>query len=93
MSLFSCARRPAGGGPALAGLFGFAFFASSIALAGTPLNERRPAEPAGHVEISNTAGSVSIAGWDRREVEVTGELGKGVERLEFETSGKVPHVR
>ena len=82
-----------GGRPALAGLLGLMFLASSAALAGTPLNERRPAEPAGHVEVSNTAGSVSISGWDRREVEVTGELGKGTERLEFETSGKVTHVR
>lgn len=93
MSLFFYARGPAGVDPVLSGLLVSAFFASSAVLAGTPLNERRPAEPAGHVEVSNTAGSVSIAGWDRREVEVTGELGKGTERLEFESSGKVTHVR
>jgi hypothetical protein len=63
------------------------------ALAGTPVNQRAPADPAGQVEISNTAGSVVVTGWDRGEVEVTGELGDGVERLEFARSGKLTRVK
>ena len=49
-----------------------------IAPAGTPLNERRAADPAGTVEISNTAGSV---------------LGKGAQRLDFTQSGKVTRIK
>jgi DUF4097 and DUF4098 domain-containing protein YvlB len=63
------------------------------ALAGTPINERAAADPTGHVEISNIAGSVVVTGWARAEVEVTGELGKGAERLEFSRAGKLTRVK
>jgi DUF4097 and DUF4098 domain-containing protein YvlB len=53
------------------------------ALAQQSINERRPASPTGTVEISNVAGSVRVTGWSQGEVEVTGTLWKGVERLEF----------
>ena len=53
------------------------------ALAQQAVNERRSASPAGTVEISNIAGSVRVIGWDKGEVEVTGTLGRGTERLEF----------
>ncbi len=64
-----------------------------VALAGTPINQRAAAEPAGQVEISNVSGSVVVTGWDRAEVEVTGELGEGTERLEFSRSGKLTRVK
>jgi len=63
--------------------------AIGVALATVPVlaqqavNERRPASPTGTVEVSNVAGSVRVIGWSRAEVEVTGTLWKGVERLEF----------
>jgi len=41
----------------------------------------------GHVDISNIAGSVSVTGWSRNEVEVSGTLGRNVEDLVFERSG------
>jgi len=63
------------------------------ALAGSPINERAAADPAGQVEITNTSGSVVVTGWDRAEVEVTGELGDGTERLEFARSGKLTRVK
>jgi len=63
------------------------------ALAGSPINELAPADAAGHVEISNIAGSVVVTGWARAEVEVTGELGKGAERLEFARAGKLTRVK
>jgi DUF4097 and DUF4098 domain-containing protein YvlB len=44
---------------------------------------QRVAAGAGPVEISNTAGSVRVSAWDRDEVEVTGTLGRGAERLEL----------
>jgi DUF4097 and DUF4098 domain-containing protein YvlB len=64
-----------------------------VALAGTPINQRAAADPAGQVEISNVSGSVVVTGWDRAEVEVTGELGEGTERLEFSRSGKLTRVK
>ena len=63
------------------------------ALAGTPIDKRAMADPAGTVEISNTSGSVLVTGWDRNEVEVTGELGKGTERLEFTKSDKITRIK
>ena len=48
------------------------------------VEERMVASPDGLVEISNISGSVRVQGWDRAEVEVTGTLGRGTERLEFE---------
>jgi DUF4097 and DUF4098 domain-containing protein YvlB len=62
-------------------------------IAGTPINDRKPADPAGQIEVSNTAGSVVVTGWPRNEVEVTGTLGDGVERLEFVQSGKLTRVK
>jgi DUF4097 and DUF4098 domain-containing protein YvlB len=63
------------------------------ALAGTPINKRTAADPAGLVEISNTSGSVVVTGWDRNEVEITGELGKGTERLDFTKGDKVTRIK
>jgi DUF4097 and DUF4098 domain-containing protein YvlB len=64
-----------------------------VAVAGTPINERAAADPGGAVEVSNVAGTVRVSGWDRNEVEVTGELGEGAERLEFVTGDKVTRVK
>ncbi len=52
------------------------------------VDKRLAADPAGEVEVSNVAGSVTITGWERAEVHVSGELGSGVERLDFASSGK-----
>ncbi|MGI9232931.1 MAG: DUF4097 family beta strand repeat-containing protein [Woeseiaceae bacterium] len=41
----------------------------------------------GHVDISNIAGEVTVRGWSRNEVEVTGTLGRNVEELIFERDG------
>ena len=50
--------------------------------AGAEEVERRiDAAAEGHVSISNTSGSVTVSGWPRKEVEVTGELGRNVEEL------------
>jgi len=67
--------------------------ASAGAFAGTPINERIAADPAGQVEISNISGLVDVTAWARNEVEVTGELGKGAERLEVSRTGNVVRVK
>ena len=45
------------------------------------------ARPDGRVLITNIAGSVVVSGWDRNEVEVRGNLGRGVEKLDVDASG------
>ena len=54
---------------------------------GTPLNERHDAQRGGTVSISNVSGTVTVSLWSRSEVEVTGTLGEGSERLRFEVDG------
>lgn len=51
------------------------------ALAGTPINQSRPLDPRGKVEISNVKGSIQVSAWDRNEVQISGTLGEGAERL------------
>lgn len=45
------------------------------------------AAPDGHVDVSNISGEVTVRGWSRDKVEVTGTLGKNVEELIFERDG------
>ncbi len=51
------------------------------------INETLDADAEGHVEIFNTAGSVTVEGWSRKSVEVTGTLGNEVEDFIFERDG------
>jgi DUF4097 and DUF4098 domain-containing protein YvlB len=64
-----------------------------VAAAGSPINKRTAADPAGTVEVSNVAGSVTVTGWERNEVEVTGELGDGTERLDFTKAPKLTRIK
>ncbi len=41
----------------------------------------------GHVNVSNISGSITVHGWSRDSVEVTGTLGRNVEELIFERDG------
>ena len=41
----------------------------------------------GNVVISNISGSITVSGWSRSQVEVTGTLGRNVEKLIFERDG------
>jgi len=50
--------------------------------------ERKVAADAnGEVMISNVSGTIDVRGWDRNEVQVTGHLGRDVERVDVESSG------
>jgi len=51
------------------------------------VDETLNAAPDGEVDISNIAGSITVAGWSRNAVEVTGTLGRNVEKLVFERDG------
>lgn len=57
------------------------------ALAQTAINETRPLDARGRVDISNVKGRIEVRAWERNEVQVTGTLGKGVERLDIDGSG------
>lgn len=59
----------------------------AVAAAAEDVNRSLDASPDGHVHISNISGSVSVSGWSRDQVEVTGNIGPKVEELIFERSG------
>lgn len=49
--------------------------------AGTPIDQTRPMDPRGRLEIDNLKGRIQVRAWDRDEVRITGTLGQGVEKL------------
>lgn len=65
-----------------------------VALASTrSVDQTQPADPNGTVEIVNVAGSVTVSGWNRPEVSVTGQIGDRVERVELTHSDHHTLVR
>ena len=58
------------------------------ALASTPINETRPLDADGKVEISNLKGRIQVRVWDKPQVHVSGSLGRGVEKLEIGSGGR-----
>jgi DUF4097 and DUF4098 domain-containing protein YvlB len=50
------------------------------------VNIHKAADLDGAVEIENVAGQVDVSGWDRAEVEVTGNIGERVDRVDVSTS-------
>ena len=62
-------------------LLALACIAALPASAATPIDQTRPLDPRGKVEIENLKGRVEIRAWDRPEVKITGSLGDGVEKL------------
>ncbi len=70
-----------------------ALLLAPIAGAEQEVDRRAPADPQGEVEVSNVSGTVSVSGWDRNEVQVSGTLGDDIERLEFVSEGKRTLIR
>lgn len=64
----------------------FLAFLTATAMA-EEVDKRLDAASDGVVSISNIAGTIEVIGWSRKEVEVTGTLGKDVEELVFERDG------
>ena len=62
----------------LSSLFVLACVAVSTAHAGSPIDQTRPLDARGRVEIDNLKGRVEVRAWDRQEVKVTGNLGAEV---------------
>ena len=57
------------------------------------INETLDAAAYGTVEIYNTSGSVTVEGWSRNAVEVTGTLGEEVDEFIFERKGDTVVVK
>ena len=67
--------------PLMTCLLALACLAGLPAHAATPIDQTRPLDPRGRIEIDNLKGRVEVRAWDRPEVKITGSLGKGVEKL------------
>ena len=79
--------------PTAALVAGLALAASNVSADDDTSINKRARRSGREVQISNTSGSVVVTGWNRNEVEVTGELGEGTENLEFVTSGKLTRIK
>lgn len=66
-------------------LLGIAGLWSTLALANQQIERRAPLAADATVEISNVSGSISVSGWNRDEVEVTGSMGEH-SSLEFDSN-------
>ena len=62
-------------------LLALACIGALSAEAATPVNQTRPLDQLGRIEIDNLKGSVEVRAWNRPEVKITGSLGDGVEKL------------
>jgi DUF4097 and DUF4098 domain-containing protein YvlB len=60
------------------------FFLLALPVMAEEVEKTLDAASDGHVDVSNIAGSVTVRGWSRNQVEVTGTLGRNVEELVFE---------
>jgi len=63
------------------------------ATAGERVDESRVAASTGVVEIHNTRGEIDIRGWDKDQVEITGELDELAEELIFDVDGEFTMIR
>jgi hypothetical protein len=61
--------------------------------AGRTFHEHSPIERGASVEIIGVSGSIDLSGWDQPEVDVTGDAGGGVDRVEVTTSPSRVTVR
>ena len=67
----------------------FACLAAPAAWAATPIDQTRPLDPRGKLEIENLKGSIQVRVWDKPEVHISGSLGAGVET----SRGCTPHMK
>lgn len=70
-----------------------AMLAIAPAFAATPINQTRPLAADGSVHIENIKGRIIVRTWARAQVQVTGSLGRGVEKLEISGDGRSLDIR
>lgn len=61
---------------------------AEVGVAAETIQRNVPADARGAVEIVNVAGEVRVQGWERNEVQVSGELGGGVDRLDLRSGAR-----
>jgi hypothetical protein len=71
-------------------LFSLCYAAQSFA-ATTPINQSRPLNANGSVEIENVRGLIKVRVWNQPKVQISGVLGDGAEKLIVE--GDASHLR
>ena len=57
---------------------------SAAAGAATPIDQTRPLNAKGRIDIENIKGRIQVRAWERNEVKISGTLGDGVEKLVVE---------
>jgi len=57
---------------------------AAAAFAQTPIDETRPLDARGRIDIDNVKGRIEVRAWDRDEVKISGTLGEGVEKFVVE---------
>lgn len=67
--------------PAASLLFIALLALSAAAGAATPIDQTRPLQAQGRVDIENLKGRIQVRAWERNEVKISGTLGDGVEKL------------
>ncbi|MCZ6669822.1 MAG: DUF4097 family beta strand repeat-containing protein [Acidobacteria bacterium] len=55
-----------------------------LAMPQQTIDEQRPAARDVEITIENIAGSVTVVGWDREELQITGTLGEGTKELDVD---------
>ena len=67
--------------------------ASGAAFASTPISETRSVNADARIDVSNIKGDVTISGWDKNEVSITGTLGDGARKLAIDGGGSSLSIR
>ncbi|TDB33066.1 hypothetical protein TEP_05005 [Stenotrophomonas sp. TEPEL] len=61
----------------------------AMALADTRVDERHNIASGGRIELSNIAGKVTVRGWDRNDVQLTGTLSDGLQLRQEKSANRV----
>jgi DUF4097 and DUF4098 domain-containing protein YvlB len=67
-------------------LFALCALAPLTAWAGDSIDQNWPVDSDVRISVENVAGEIEIEGWNRNEVQLTGELGDSVDELEIDES-------
>jgi len=57
------------------------------------IDQTQDADANGKVDVFNLSGDVEVVGWNRKEIQVTGEVGDDADEFIFERSGKVTTIK
>jgi DUF4097 and DUF4098 domain-containing protein YvlB len=60
---------------------------AGTAIASTPIDETRNVDADARIDVSNIKGQVTISGWDKSSVSITGSLGDGAKAVKIDGGG------